>query len=222
MAALALERADPSLRNLVVTAEELTRRGEGTPSYMRTRVLADAARRLAAADLSAVARISSDATALLVSVVLLVTAASVRVSVKELVSGPSDARKSGPTAISNTLLVDIVPPSYAGRPSVQLTNPASLEALAGSHAMIRVPDAAGADIRLNGNLLAVTGGVAQAALTESGYLAVDAGPMHRLLPLTVTPDRAPAVQARAESRVTVAGKTPSLKENCSPPPETTV
>jgi hypothetical protein len=200
MAARALERADPSLRNLVVTAEELTRREGGTPPYMRTRVLADATRRLAAADMSAVTRISSDALALLVSIVVLMMAAAVRVHVEPLGNAPAGSRGPAHTAAPDVLVIDVVPPSYTGRPAVHLKNPASLDALAGSQATIRVPDGAGAEIRLNGARLALTGGVAQAPLTESGYLAVDAGSIHHLLPLTVTPDRAPNV------RITVPAK----------------
>jgi hypothetical protein len=199
-AARALERADPSLRNLVITAEELTRHDEGTPPYMRTRVLADAGRRAAAADISVVARLSHDGLALLVSIVLLVTAASVRVHVEQPGSGRTASPSTAGSVPSDAWLVDIVPPSYTGRPTVHLKNPASLEALAGSLATLRIPDVPAAEVRLNGALLATKGGVAQAALIESGYVAVDAGSIHHLLPLTVTPDRVPDVRITAPAK----------------------
>jgi hypothetical protein len=51
-AAHAVERSDPSLRNLVITAEELTRKPVPISASMRARVMADAARRLAAIDVA--------------------------------------------------------------------------------------------------------------------------------------------------------------------------
>src|SRR5262249_2377348 len=148
MAAAAMERADPSLRNLVITAEELTREKGGTPPYMRTRVISDASRRLAAADLSSVARLSPDAAALLVSIVVLLLAANVRVRGAQRAPPVAGMRRSSNVAASDVVLIEIVPPSYTGRPAVRLKNPAALEALAGSQATIHVPDVGGAEIRL--------------------------------------------------------------------------
>ena len=84
---------------------------------------------------------------------------------------------------------------------MHLRNPGAFDAFAGSQAVIRVPGGVAADIRLNGTPLPVSReGAAQAALTASGYLAIDAGPVHRLLPLSVTPDRAPDVRITAPAK----------------------
>jgi len=110
------------------------------------------------------------------------------------------SRPTAVSAVSGALFVDIVPPSYTERPAVHLKNPTSLEALAGSVATLRMPDVAGAEVRLNGALLATTGGVAKGSLMESGYVAVDAGSIHLLVPLTVTPDRVPDVRITAPAK----------------------
>jgi hypothetical protein len=97
--------------------------------------------------------------------------------------------------------IDLAAPSYTGRPAVRLRNPAAVDAWAGSEAVIRVPGGAASRVRLNGAEVVVNGdGAARAVLDQSGYLAIDAGAIHRLLPLSVTPDRAPAVRITAPAR----------------------
>ena len=59
-AAHAVERSDPSLRNLVITAEELTRKSGAIGAPMRARVMADAARRAAAVDVARAVPLSRD------------------------------------------------------------------------------------------------------------------------------------------------------------------
>jgi hypothetical protein len=199
-AAAAIERTDRTLHNLVVTAQELMEAPGTTREYMRQRVLAEAGRRAAAIDASKVVRLERDGLAAVVALVMVTGAAAVHL--------PAAARpeisKSPNSQISKSadgFTIDLVPPAYTGRSTVHLRNPASLDAFAGSQALIRVPGGVSADIRLNGTLLPVSReGAAQAVLTASGYLAIDAGGVHRLLPLAVTPDRAPAV------RITAPGK----------------
>jgi hypothetical protein len=185
-AASAFERADPSLQNLIVTAEEIMRPSGNTPDYMRTRVLSDARRRVSTLDLRTVVPLARDALVLLGAVVMLGIAGIARpASVK------GDVTKSPSPRIiksnSDVFAIEVVPPAYTGRPTVRLTNPTSIEAIAGSQAIIRVP-AGSSQIRLNGALVPSSrDGVAEVLLTASGYLAIDAGAVHRLLPLSVTP-----------------------------------
>jgi hypothetical protein len=84
---------------------------------------------------------------------------------------------------------------------VHLRNPAAFEALEGSQATIRVPRTGPTVVRLNGAELPVDSeGVARTVLNQSGYLAIDAGAVHALLPLSVTPDRAPDVRITAPAK----------------------
>ena len=97
--------------------------------------------------------------------------------------------------------IDVSAPAYTGRPAVHLRNPSSIEALAGSDAVIRVPAGAASLVRLNGtDLTPASDGVVRTVLNQSGYLAIDAAAIHTLLPLTVTPDRAPEVKISAPGK----------------------
>jgi hypothetical protein len=199
-AAAAFERADPSLRNLVITAQEIIDAPGTTRDYMRQRVLAEAGDRAAAIDRRKVVRLERDALAALASAVLLAGGAVLPVP---RAATASQITKSADHQItkSTEFTIDLVPPAYTGRPTEHLRNPAALDALAGSQALIRVPAGVAAQIRLNGTTLAVNPeGAAQAVLSASGYLAIDAGPVHQLLPLSVTPDGAPAVRITAPAK----------------------
>jgi len=98
------------------------------------------------------------------------------------------------------LVVELAPPAYTGRAASRVVNPATLDVLDGTQAVVRM-GGGGARIRVNGaEISAGQDGAARVALTQSGYLAVDAGSLHRLVPLTVTPDRAPDVRIAAPAK----------------------
>jgi len=198
-AAQAVERSDPSLRNLVITAEELTRKPVPIGASMRARVMADAARRLAAIDVARAVPLSRDGLLACVSAIAIAAVMAVRLPARAI-SSVAPPHSAAAASTAPTLIVDVEPPAYTGRPGARLREPAALDVLAGTQATVRVEGVADADVRLNGRRLPMKDGAARAALTESGYLAVEAGPLHRLLPLTVTPDRAPDVKITAPAR----------------------
>ena len=201
-AAAAIERADGSLRNVIVTAAQLLAAPEGTRPYMRERVFREASARATGLDVSRAVPLSRDAAVLAVAV-----AAGVALTLVPL-PALSDARAipaaftgAPPAARATDVIVELAPPSYTGRAPSRLVNPAALEVLGGTDALVRAPAGSAARIRVNGSDLPVRAdGSARVVLSESGYLAVDSGPVHRLVPLTVTPDGAPAV------RITAPGK----------------
>jgi hypothetical protein len=198
-AASAFERADPSLQNLVVTAQEIMSASAGTRPYMRTRVLAEAGRRASALDQRRVVPLRRDGVAALAAVLVLALASTVRVPARTV--NHQITRSPNPEITKSLFTIDVVPPDYSGRPAVHLENPASVEALAGSRAVIRVPAGRTSEIRLNGAPIPVNReGVGEAALSASGYLAIDAGSVHRLLPLSITPDRPPDVRITAPAK----------------------
>jgi hypothetical protein len=198
-AAVAFERADPSLRNLLVTAAEILGAPGNTPSYMRTRVLAEAGRRVLALDPRKVIPLARDASIALASTLLLVMASLAHTPFASRPGTPSPTVER-PGSLDDRFTIDVVPPAYSGRPAVRLNSPTSVDALAGSHAIVRVP-AGVSEIRLNGALVPSSReGIAEAALSVSGYLAIDAGAVHRLLPLSITPDRAPEVRITAPAK----------------------
>ena len=200
-AARALERADPSMRNLVVTAQELIERPEATRPYMRARVVDEATRRAAAVDGDAAVPLSRDAVTAALAALAVIVAVSVRVPASAIVSiiGSPNPQITKSTAAPN-VTIELVPPAYSGRAASRLTDPSSIEALAGTLATVRVQGAAAAQVSVNGTSVPMNGGAARTALNESGYVSVDAGPLHSVLPLTVTSDRVPNV------RISLPGK----------------
>ena len=200
-AATAIEHADPALKNLVATAAQLLESSEGIRPYMRERVLREAATRAAAVDLRRAVPLSRDAAVLVVAVAAVIVAAMVRVPASVL----SSITRSPEYPITRSpdpsdLVVELAPPAYTGRAASRLVNPATLDVLDGTQAVVRM-GGGGARIRVNGaEISAGQDGAARVALTQSGYLAVDAGSLHRLVPLTVTPDRAPDVRIAAPAK----------------------
>ncbi len=208
-AAALVEAVQPALRNLIITAEELLSGTRPVAAYMRRRVLAEASSQAVAIDprrvvpLSAVSVSSILALAAFGAAFLVHhPAASNRPSANEA-STPESARP-----VIGDLLVEVGPPAYTGRSIARLRNPASIDAIAGSHLHVSVAPMeveATARVRMNGVDLAVrregNSRVADAELTESGYLAVDgAGLERRLVPLSVVPDRVPDVRIVAPAR----------------------
>jgi hypothetical protein len=200
-AAAAIERVYPSLRNLAVTAQELIAEPDRTRPYMWARVMQAAAHALTGIDAARVIPLARDMAALTVAIV---AATAGLLAGKPLVAssgvpiGNPSRDERAPAA--GDIIIDIAPPGYTARAMVHLRNPVSIEALAGSDAAIRVAGIAQPLVRVNGSSLASDGDTVRATLSESGFVAIDAGGIHRLMPLTVIPDAAPSV------RVTVPGK----------------
>jgi hypothetical protein len=202
VAAAAFEISYPPMRNLIITAQELLAFPDRTRPYMRARVLAEAAARVRAVDLGRVVPLGRDAAAAAIgAIVLALVLGFPTTTAPGAVHGRAPAGTPPASLGTGELTIELIAPSYTGRAAVRLRNPATVDAWAGSEAVIRVPGGAAARIRLNGADVAVNGdGVARAVLEQSGYLAIDAGPIHSLLPLSVTPDRAPAVRITAPAK----------------------
>ena len=201
-AAAAIERADSSLRNLAVTAAQLLDSAEGTRPYMRERVLREASARTHAIDLRRAVPLARDSATLVAAVAGVLALALVRPSQTfDPRSTPASASGVAAASIAADLIVELIPPQYTGRTRSRLVNPTSLDVLGGTEAIVRAPGGSAARIRVNGTDLSVGGeGSARVVLTDSGYLAVDSGPMQRLVPLTVTPDASPAVRITAPAK----------------------
>lgn len=198
-AAAAIERHDGSLRNLLVTAEQLLQRPGTTSASMRERVMADASRRSSAIDVARAIPIARPAGALLAATVLVVIAFTVRPSARPAVPNAASIKGASKT-VTPSVVIDIVPPAYTGRPASRVTDPRSVEALAGSRATLRTTGIAHPDVRVNAEPLTVSEGAASFEFVESGYIAVQADGVNRLIPLTVVPDRVPDVRITAPAK----------------------
>lgn len=215
-AAVAIEKGDSTLRNLVVTAEQLLVEPTLTGSAMRQRVLQEATHRTTSLKPSDVVPLWRDAAALAGSILV----AFLFSKVPSAASSPSQTSRSpaAPTSKSAEFTIELAPPAYSGRRASTLTAPASIEALAGTHATVRLSETTDARLRLNDQSVAVTNGAATVVLDRSGYLAIQSASLNRLIPLMVVPDRAPEVRITAPAkdlRVPTAAATIAITADAS-------
>src|SRR5436190_5693295 len=200
-AAGAIERAYPSLRNLAVTGAELIAQPDRTRPYMWNRVMQAAAQALTGVAAGRAVPLTRDVVAFALSLVAIAGVAAMGHARADRAASTGGApvtaeREDAP----GDVLIDVVPPAYTGRGAAHLRNPASIEGLAGSRVSIRVIGTARPSVRVNGTAVEASAAAAEVTLVESGSMVIDAGRVHRLLPLTVLPDAAPDV------RVTAPGK----------------
>ena len=209
--AVLIERGDPALRNLVITAEELLRHPNRSAGWIGRRVFEDAAARLSAVDLGAAVPIGRAATAAVAAVAL----AALMPVVVRTIDGRAERQlpvvagnpARGPSAIE----VRLEPPSYSRRPPAVLTNPARIDALEGTRLTLVVTNPPGAvQVRFGDRQLPVSqrsdGPAIDLTLVESGYFAIESGHREtarepvRLIAVAVTPDRAPDVRVERPGR----------------------
>ncbi len=209
-AASRIEAAQPGFRNLIITAEELRAHPDRASPWMRDRVIADAAARVPEVQPSAVVRIAGPLT---------LCAAALAVWMAVLLGIPGRAAtaigtvaqrivRTGAAPTENVHLVaELRAPRYTNIAARELVNPERLEAVAGTALRLRLSARdeawrvrfgnAAIPLRREGNEL-----VADLTLSESGYFAIEPdgpaepadAPRRRLLPVTVTPDRAPTIR----------------------------
>jgi len=210
--ALLIERGDPSLKNLIVTAEELIRHPGRSADWIGRRIFDDAASRLHEVDFRSTVPLSRVALAALAAVlVATVTPLAVRPSG---IAPSSNSRSIASLTARHTLVLEaqLEPPAYSKRPSSVLTNPERIDALAGTRLTLVVlaPQSTPVRVRFGDRELSAKQGSDRAgfemALAESGYLAVEFDgdgtrrEPTRLIAVNVVPDRAPVVHVERPGR----------------------
>jgi hypothetical protein len=186
-AARAIEQADPLCRNVVITAEELDHHPGRTSSWMASRVFAEADRRAGRVGAATVVPLRSAWICLAcAAAVVLFWRPESRTAVSDTLARAVDVVRPGVS--EGVVRFTIAPPAYSERQSAVLTDPERLQVLAGSRIAIAAP--AAWRVRF-GDVH-----VAEVVARESGYFAVEdaGGSVLRLIPVTVTPDRAPVVR----------------------------
>jgi hypothetical protein len=210
-AAIDIEQYAPDSRNVIITAEELLRT-ERWRAAVRSRVLRDAAAVASTLDVNraipmgrAAASCATCASIAIASIVFVTprTLGAIRDAVAG-VAGSGD-QVDGPPVVTAI----VTPPSYLRNSSDTLTNPERIEAVAGSTLELRIAGTAAWRFRLGAHAMttartadAVT---ATATLTESSYIAIEDASApdstrRRLIPIVVTPDRAPAIRVDAPGK----------------------
>ena len=208
--AMLVEQRAPGSRNIIVTAAELADRPVPMREDIRARVFRDAARATSALDPATLfparrALLALGAGAMLWALALVLVSARPAASVDSApisVDAPSIVRVE----------VRITPPAYAGRPVQSLTDPARIEALAGSKIHLTVRGTAAAlMIETIGDSQPIapraTGTFEHELVADAdGFIALEAAASdgrvgaRRLIGLAVTPDRPPRVRVTAPGR----------------------
>jgi hypothetical protein len=195
-AAAAIERRQPSCRNLVITAEELERHPERTSARVVDRVTLQASTEIRGVSSSAIVPGRQIALPLgaamgLVAIAFLYVSRPAQNAIAGLsgVALPADAA-------ARAVRVLVAPPAYTGRPLSTLTNPARIDAVEGSRIRFELAD--GWRVRFGSAEPA-----AESVARASGYFAVE--PIGRsgervLIPLNVQPDRTPSVRITAPAK----------------------
>jgi hypothetical protein len=213
-AAKAIEAARPGSRNVVVTAEELSRHPDRARSWIRARVLDQATDIATGAPVASVVPLSKSAilavTATVVSIALSIgfsgrTLAAVRGALQ-----PPSASVAKSSRAQLSIVATITPPAYLSQSARTLDNPDRIDALQGSHLHLAVGGGDGWQVRFSSDPIATTptseGVSVDLPLTRSGYLAIEpidreaAQARRRLVPVTVTPDRAPTLRIEAPGK----------------------
>jgi hypothetical protein len=204
--AVLIERGDPSLKNLIVTAEELIRHPGRAADWIGRRIFDDAASRLREVDFGSTVPLSRAALAAFAAVLVAAVALVFRSSGIAL---DSDSQSFASTTGRGTPAVEahLEPPAYSKRPSSVLTNPERIDALAGTRLTLVVPPehSTAVRVRFGDRELSAKQGSGHARfempLAESGYLAVEiSGDETRLIAVNVVPDRAPVVHVERPGR----------------------
>jgi hypothetical protein len=212
-----LERTNPHLKNLLVTAEEMAGGALIVKPALADRVSADADRAVATVMLG-----KSSSTRRIASLMTLAALAWIVVSAIQLRRGtavPSTAAARSPRqGVASTapgapqVMVAIQPPAYTKRPATTESNPAQVEAIENTRLLIDVvPQGGAVRVEVNGATRRVdpsAGGRFSFSeiVTKSGYITIADGGGTRTIAVTATPDALPSVRLAAPGRDLVFGE----------------
>ena len=198
-AARRAERADPSAMNVVITAEELLRYPNRASGWMRARVVSRAAEALSKMDTARAVSLGRPV-AWCVAAAALWAAVAIGVPQRaaSIVADTVQRLADSPERGTPTVDVRVSAPSYLGGAVRTLRNPERIEAVAGSRLSISISGSDSWRTRLGTREIASAGNTSAVMLSDSTYLAIErnapGGGERKLIPVVVTPDRAPAIR----------------------------
>ena len=199
-AARRAERADPSAMNVVITAEELLRYPNRASGWMRERVVSRAAEALTRIDAARAVSLGRPVAWCVVAAALWAAVAiGIPQRAASIAADTVQRLSNSPERGTPTVDVRVTAPSYLGGGVRTLRNPERIDAVAGSLLSISISGSDSWRTRLGTREIASAGPEASAvALSDSTYLAIErrapSGGERKLIPVVVTPDRAPAIR----------------------------
>jgi hypothetical protein len=206
-AAQAVERALPECQNVVITAAELAIHPDRARPWIRERVFADAERVAAGIGPAAIVALRSRMAwcAVILAAASLAIWSGPRRAATVIVQTIERAVGVSPLRGSSRIVITLQPPAHTKLPQATLTDPERISAVEGTRLQLRMEGNAAAltvrfgaarlDLRADG-----TASVADLTLQQSGYLAVESDASARLIPVSVTPDRAPTIKVERPGR----------------------
>ena len=206
-AANAIEARDRRFKNVLITADEILSGVQTPPGYVAHRVLRDAARLGADADVSSLVPLRGVAVVGMLAVIAWIGfAAALPWAFNRAPAETRTNRVATSAADAWHFSVTVVPPPYTGAAPKTHRDPEQVEAIGGS-VMSLVVDSGAPDVRAR-----TTSGVSpmtrssdglqtvQVPLTESGFVAVESATATRLIAVKVVPDHVPNVHVTAPGR----------------------
>ena len=208
-AAVVVERALPESRNVVFTARELILTPAGTAPWVRRRVVDGAARILSPADPATIVPIGRDllwlGAAALVATVAMAIAPAGWARLVTALNAPASARNTSAASTAIRVAVTVAPPAYTGLAERHLKDPTAIDIVSGSRITVALEGDTSWSIRFGSRVLLAPSAPERRSdivPAESGYFAIErgGGSEARLIPVTVTPDRAPTVRIETPGR----------------------
>jgi hypothetical protein len=208
-----VERRIPESHNAIFAARELLSHSHASAPWMQRRVVDAAATIVGRASAPAVVPLARDVLWMAVAAVVLPAIAlgvpqRFSRAAKTAVAAVTE-RAAPPGTMRLAITATITPPVYTGMAARSITDPDSLTVIQGSRVGIAVTGSGEWSIRFGARALASSSpssaGELRAELVpeESGYFAIErhgAEGERRLLPVTVTPDRAPTIRIENPGR----------------------
>jgi hypothetical protein len=208
-----VERGIPDSHNVVFTARELLSSSVAAAPWMQRCVVDAAASILGRSRASAMVPLARDvvwmaaAGSLLAAIALGMPQQWSRATRTALAVATERVARAGATPLR--ISATVTPPAYTGVAPRSVTDPDALEVIQGSRVGIALTGSGAWSIRFGSHLLlspsSSSAGESRAELVpaESGYFAVERSGVdgeRRLVPVTVTPDRAPTIRIESPGR----------------------
>jgi hypothetical protein len=210
-AAGALEAARPQSRNLIVTADELLRHPERARPEIQRHVLEQAVQIIGTRRGSVVALkpevLAAGGVVLAALAVVLGLPQRAAIELQEALDPVATRRGSRVRGLD--VAATLTPPGYTGEKARTLQNPDRIDAIEGTRLQLAFQGDGDWKARFGADALTATDTgdrrVVEMVLARSGYLAIDSADpalaaSRRLVPVTVTPDRAPTIQIEAPAK----------------------